>query len=77
MSLETQFRTPRVSLLPAILTSTLLAGSIGFAATTHQYLFVGHPRDDGPGEIVQRDVERIDFSGFDLLLLGGGQPNQL
>lgn len=40
-------------------------------AATNQYLFIGHPRDDGPGEIVQREVERIDFSKFDLLLLGG------
>lgn len=43
----------------------------GTAAGTHHYLFIGHPRDDGPGEILQRDVERIDFSAFDLLLLGG------
>ncbi|MDB4293811.1 hypothetical protein N9898_00575 [Akkermansiaceae bacterium] len=41
------------------------------AETTHRYLFMGHPRDDQPGEIVQRDVERVDFLFYDLLLLGG------
>ncbi len=41
------------------------------AAVTNQYLFLGHPRSDWPGEIVQRDVERIDFAAYDLLLLGG------
>ncbi|MDB4467165.1 lamin tail domain-containing protein [Akkermansiaceae bacterium] len=41
------------------------------AETTHRYLFMGHPRDDQPGEIVQRDVERVDYSFYDLLLLGG------
>ncbi len=32
---------------------------------------MGHPRDDEPGEKVQRDVERVDYSAYDLLLLGG------
>ena len=34
-----------------------------FAAASHQYLLKGHPREDEPGEIVQRAVERVDFSG--------------
>lgn len=41
------------------------------AAGTHQYLFLGHPRSDGAGEVVQREVERIDYAAFDLVLLGG------
>ncbi|MDC0502635.1 lamin tail domain-containing protein [Verrucomicrobiales bacterium] len=42
------------------------------AANTKRYLFLGHPRD-APGEVelVQREVERIDYSAYDLLLLGG------
>lgn len=40
-------------------------------ATTNRYLFVGHPRADGPGEIVQREIERVDFAQYDLLMLGG------
>jgi len=40
-------------------------------AATNRYLFVGHPRAAGPGQIVQREVERIDFSRYDALLLGG------
>lgn len=35
------------------------------------YLFMGHPRDDQPGERVQEGVLRVDYSQFDLLLLGG------
>ena len=41
------------------------------AQIDHRYLFIGHPRDDQPGEIVQKEVERIDYSLYDLLLLGG------
>lgn len=41
------------------------------AAVPQHYLFIGHPRSDLPGEIVQREVERIDYSAFDLVLLGG------
>ena len=41
------------------------------AAVPQRYLFIGHPRSDLPGEIVQREVERIDYSAFDLVLLGG------
>lgn len=48
----------------------LVAASCTGAATNH-YLFIGHPRADGPGEIVQREVERVDFSQYDLLMLGG------
>ncbi|MDP6522575.1 MAG: lamin tail domain-containing protein [Kiritimatiellia bacterium] len=40
-------------------------------ADTNRYLFVGHPRDDGPGQIVQREVERIDYSQYGILMLGG------
>lgn len=45
-------------------------------AQTNHYLFVGHPRDDnpdffGPGQIVQREVERVDYGQYDLLMLGG------
>lgn len=65
---------PGIRLRSAIL-SLLVAGAwIGatcFAAVPQQYLFIGHPRSDTPGEIVQREVERIDYSAFDLLLLGG------
>ena len=55
---------------------TVLAMSFstpGVAASDdfQRYLFIGHPRDDGPDEIVQREVERIDFEAFDMLLLGG------
>ena len=46
--------------------------SCSVAANTKRYLFLGHPRE-APGEIelVQREVERIDYSAYDLLLLGG------
>ncbi|MDF7799057.1 lamin tail domain-containing protein [Pontiellaceae bacterium B1224] len=48
----------------------LIVASTADAATNH-YLFVGHPRDDGPGQILQREVERIDFAQYELLMLGG------
>ncbi|MGJ8696286.1 MAG: lamin tail domain-containing protein [Verrucomicrobiaceae bacterium] len=53
------------------LPSLLLVAAACHADTTHQYLFMGHPRDDEPGEIVQQLVERIDYSAYNLLLLGG------
>ncbi len=37
-------------------------------AATNRYLFVGHPRAVGPGQIVQREVERIDFCEGDNVL---------
>ncbi len=40
-------------------------------AQTNRYLFISHLRADGPGEIVQREVERVDFSRYDLLMMGG------
>lgn len=49
----------------------LLAVASTAVAETNRYLFVGHPRDDEPGQIVQREVERIDFAHYDLLILGG------
>lgn len=37
-----------------------------------QYLFIGHPRyDDREHEYVLKTVEKLDYSKFDLLLLGG------
>lgn len=57
--------------LPTLCTVLLAAHATCLAEITNRYLFIGHPRDDGPGEIVQRDVERVDFSAYDLLLLGG------
>lgn len=53
-------------LLVISLTLSVLHGEV-----THRYLFMGHPRDDEPGEILQREVERVDYSAYDLLLLGG------
>ena len=54
----------------AIVFWVVLASSV--AANTKRYLFLGHPRDaQGEIELVQREVERIDFSSYDLLLLGG------
>lgn len=41
------------------------------AQKTHRYLFIGHPRDNGPVEHVQPEVLAVDYSQFDLLLLGG------
>jgi len=41
------------------------------AEVNQRYLFIGHPREDLPGETVQQDVERVDYSKYDLLLLGG------
>lgn len=61
----------RRSWIPALLACVLLRQATPLAAATNQYLFIGHPRDDGPGEIVQRDVEYVDLSAYDLLLLGG------
>jgi len=59
------------------LAAGLLFSQIGHAQT-NRYLFVGHPRDDNPGsgyfgtgQIVQREVERVDYSQYDLLMLGG------
>jgi len=60
----------RSTILSLLVAGAWIAAS-GFAAVTRQYLFIGHPRSDTPGEIVQREVERIDYSAFDLLLLGG------
>lgn len=58
--------------LLGILTSGLVTQSFCSAAVTKQYLFIGHPRSDWTGgEIMQREVERIDFAPYDLLLLGG------
>lgn len=54
----------RISLLLFAVAST--AGAV-----TNQYLFVSHTRADGPGEIVQREVERIDFSRYELLMMAG------
>jgi hypothetical protein len=38
-------------------------------AATNSYLYVGHPRADGPGQIAQREVERIDYSQYGVLML--------
>lgn len=57
--------------------STMRLGGLLFAVTTtatamtNHYLFVSHTRADGPGEIVQREVERIDFSRYDLRMMAG------
>lgn len=56
-------------LIPILLLLPLSAWSE--AQETHRYLFMGHPRDDQPGERVQDGVLRVDYSKFDLLLLGG------
>ena len=41
-------------------------------ADTIQYLFMGHPRyDDREHEYVLKTVEKLDYSKFELLLLGG------
>ena len=49
----------------------LCAAALTAGAATNQYLFISHPRADGPGDIVQREVERIDFSQYDLLMMAG------
>ncbi len=58
-------------LFPVATAGVFIASAGTLAAGSYQFLFLGHPRDDGPGEIVQREVERVDFAGFNLLLLGG------
>ena len=55
----------------ALLVSLVWIGASASVAAPLRYLFIGHPRSDLPGEIVQREVERIDYSAFDLVLLGG------
>jgi Lamin Tail Domain len=55
----------------ALLVSLVWIGASACAAAPLRYLFIGHPRSDLPGGIVQREVERIDYSAFDLVLLGG------
>lgn len=54
-----------------ILAFVFATEAIRCTAVTNQYLFIGHPRSDWDGEIVQREVERINYAAFDLLLLGG------
>jgi len=61
----------RSSAILSLLVAVAWIGASCFAAVPQQYLFIGHPRSDTPGEIVQREVERIAYSAFDLLLLGG------
>ncbi len=40
--------------------------------TIKTYIFIGHPRsDEQPGEYVLKTVEKIDYSKYELLLLGG------
>jgi len=61
----------RGRLILALLAWVFLTEVTCLLAVTKQYLFIGHPRDDGPGQIVQRDLERLDYSRYDLVLLGG------
>jgi predicted phosphohydrolase len=55
----------------------LLAASTTFAQSNlmHRYLFIGHPRGDvpprGPSQVVQRPLEHLDYTEYDLLMLGG------
>jgi hypothetical protein len=58
--------------LLGILTCGLATQPLCSAGVTNQYLFIGHPGSDWTGgEIMQREVERIDFTAYELLLLGG------
>lgn len=61
----------RAGFITALCSVCAIALQSQLLAETKQYLLIGHPRDDGPGEIVQRHVERLEYSAFDLLLLGG------
>lgn len=55
-----------------ILAAGLLLAAASSRASTFHYLFIGHPRsDDTSPQSVQRPVERLDFSRYDLLLGGG------
>jgi hypothetical protein len=67
---RSEYTFPKMNLSTLIRLLLLMIASTT-AAATNRYLFVGHPRDDGPGEIVQREVERVDFDRYDLLMLGG------
>ncbi len=51
---------------------SFVSHSIRAQTDTIQYLFMGHPRyDDRDHEYVLKTVEKLDYSKFDLLLLGG------
>ncbi len=59
-------------LCPLFILLSLASHALLAQADTIQYLFMGHPRDDDrEHQHVLKTVEKLDYSKYDLLLLGG------
>ncbi len=62
----------KILLYSFFILSTSASHALPAQADTIRYLFMGHPRDDDrEHEYVLKTVEKLDYSKFDLLLLGG------
>lgn len=65
----------RTSICLFLLLSFLLGTGESAHAATNRYLFIGHPREDnnlpGISQLVQREVERVDYSKYEILMTGG------
>ena len=62
----------RILLYSLFILVTFNSHALKAQTDTIQYLFMGHPRsDDRDHEYVLKTVEKLDYSKFELLLLGG------
>jgi hypothetical protein len=62
----------RILLYSLFILATFGSHALKAQTDTIQYLFMGHPRsDDKDHQYVNKTVEKLDYSKFELLLLGG------
>ena len=62
----------RIFFYSFIIFVTFSSNALKAQTDTIQYLFMGHPRlDDRENEFVLKTVENLDYSKFELLLIGG------